>query len=67
MLFRSTSAIVDKAVSAKNVVASKLGYGEKDNNMSSEVHESGDYTKSSSDQLHQWNMERKLLQQLLRN
>ena len=40
---------MDKAVSAKNVVASKLGYGEKDNNMSSEVHESGDYTKSSSE------------------
>lgn len=44
----ATSAIADKAVSAKNVVASKLGYGEKDNNMSSEVHESGNYTKSSS-------------------
>ncbi|KAF3955893.1 hypothetical protein CMV_018939 [Castanea mollissima] len=45
----ATSAIADKAVSAKNVVASKLGYGEKDNNMSSEVHESGIYTKSSSE------------------
>ncbi|XP_030934400.1 low-temperature-induced 65 kDa protein-like [Quercus lobata] len=45
----ATSAIAEKAVSAKNVVASKLGYGEKDNNMSSEVHESGDYTKSSSE------------------
>ena len=42
-----TSTIVDKVVSTKNVVASKLGYGEKDNNMSGEVHESGDYTKSS--------------------
>ncbi|KAK9994481.1 hypothetical protein SO802_024184 [Lithocarpus litseifolius] len=44
----ATSAIADKAVSAKNVVASKLGYGEKDNNMSSEVHERGDSTKSST-------------------
>ncbi|KAK7829074.1 low-temperature-induced 65 kda protein [Quercus suber] len=45
----ATSAIADKVVSAKNVIASKLGYGEKDNNMSSEVHESGNYTKSPSE------------------
>ncbi|KAK7828879.1 low-temperature-induced 65 kda protein [Quercus suber] len=45
----ATSAIADKTVSAKNVIAPKLGYGEKDNNMSSEVHESGNYTKSPSE------------------
>jgi hypothetical protein len=47
----ATTAIADKAVSAKNVVASKLGYGEKDDNIArSEFHETtvDDHTKSSS-------------------
>uniref|UniRef100_A0A2N9GJG9 Low-temperature-induced 65 kDa protein n=1 Tax=Fagus sylvatica TaxID=28930 RepID=A0A2N9GJG9_FAGSY len=47
----ATTAIALSAVSAKNVVASKLGYGEKDDNIArSEFHETtvDDHTKSSS-------------------
>ncbi|OMO97874.1 Low temperature responsive protein [Corchorus olitorius] len=48
----ATSAIADKAVSAKNIVASKLGYGEKEQNLTptNELHEStqDNTTKQSS-------------------
>ncbi|XVF09867.1 hypothetical protein REPUB_Repub07fG0134100 [Reevesia pubescens] len=45
----ATSAIADKAVSAKNIVASKLGYGEKDQTTTNESHEGQDAaTKQTS-------------------
>ncbi|OMO95943.1 hypothetical protein CCACVL1_05154 [Corchorus capsularis] len=46
----ATSAIADKAVSAKNIVASKLGYGEKDSTPANESYEGQDNktTKQSS-------------------
>ncbi|XP_031288260.1 low-temperature-induced 65 kDa protein [Pistacia vera] len=44
----ATSAITDRAVSAKNVVASKLGYGEKDNTGGHEVREGDKNSMSGS-------------------
>ncbi|KAJ0099164.1 hypothetical protein Patl1_20119 [Pistacia atlantica] len=44
----ATSAITDKAISAKNVVASKLGYGEKDNTGGHEVREGDKNSMSGS-------------------
>lgn len=44
----TTSAIADKAVSAKNIVASKLGYGEKDQTPANEYHEGQEATKQAS-------------------
>ncbi|XP_035550858.1 low-temperature-induced 65 kDa protein-like isoform X2 [Juglans regia] len=43
----ATSTIADKAISAKNAVASKLGYGDKDMTSGTEVRQSGDNAKSS--------------------
>ncbi|XP_041002849.1 low-temperature-induced 65 kDa protein [Juglans microcarpa x Juglans regia] len=43
----ATSTIADKAISAKNAVASKFGYGEKDMTSGTEVRQSGDNAKSS--------------------
>ncbi|XP_022737370.1 low-temperature-induced 65 kDa protein-like [Durio zibethinus] len=44
----ATSAVTDKAVSAKNIIASKLGYGEKDQTTINESHEGQDATKQAS-------------------
>lgn len=44
----ATAAIVDKAISAKNVVASKIGYGHKDNSKEHEVQEAHDTAKTES-------------------
>ncbi|XP_038994063.1 low-temperature-induced 65 kDa protein-like [Hibiscus syriacus] len=44
----ATSAIAEKAVSAKNIVASKLGYGEKDPTTANELREGRDTTKQAS-------------------
>ncbi|XWS61158.1 hypothetical protein CRYUN_Cryun07bG0101600 [Craigia yunnanensis] len=44
----ATSAIKDKAVSTTNIVASKLGYGEKDQTLANESHEGQDVTKQAS-------------------
>lgn len=44
----ATSVIVDKEASAKNVVASKLGYGENEDSGSHEMNREGNATKSAS-------------------
>ncbi|XVF50816.1 hypothetical protein PTKIN_Ptkin04bG0133900 [Pterospermum kingtungense] len=44
----ATSAIADKAVSAKNIVAAKLGYGEKDQTPANESHDGQNATKKAS-------------------
>ncbi|XP_021296124.1 low-temperature-induced 65 kDa protein-like [Herrania umbratica] len=44
----ATSAIADKAESAKNIVASKLAYGEKDQTLANESHEGQGATKRAS-------------------
>ncbi|XP_059669367.1 low-temperature-induced 65 kDa protein [Cornus florida] len=44
----ATSAITDKAVSSKNVIASKLGYGNKEETETPEMHEKGDTGNAAS-------------------